>query len=925
MPPEGRIDDYLRPLVTGWLGKIELGIQHKKWFQDISDQCMAFFSASSGFMWDPKFKNKYLKTNTSPRFRMTMSKAFELVALFGPVLYWRNPQRTVRPRKKILLRPELFGPDDMEQTQQQQQQLQQQMQQAQQQMQQFQQQMQQQMQQDPMAAQQMQQQGMQMQQQQQQLQQQMQELAPKVQEVQEAQNLYNEAMMDQKATNIKDEARANLVESYLNYTPGEQPGGGLAYHAEMAITEALVKGRGCLWVEPYQMPGSDTTLTGSFYDKVENLIIDPDAESLQDAKWIARKHVHPVWQVERDFGLKKGTLTGSMESSESQGESLGSEMSSMHRKQGKTFDLVVYYKVWSKGGVGARMTDVKTPLKDAFDKVVGDYAYIVVSPDVPFPLNAPMDSSVLEEPGPTIKSAKDEEVAEMFSWPTPYWRDARWPVAILDFYSRPGSAWPIAPIAPGLGELVFMNVIISHLANRIWSSSRDFIAVLKSAEKEVERVIKSGDDQAIIPLNEVHSDIRQVVQFLQQPQTNYDVWKILDHVMHLFERRTGLTELMSGITATQSRSAEDIATKREQMNIRPDHMASKVEKWQAEVAQMEKMCCRFFIKGPDVEPLIGKAGSMLWDQLVSKQDPELVVRQIDATVEAGSARKPNRARDTVNINTVMPALFPELSKHADATTDTNPLNALIQMWGRAIDMDVTKLQLDKRLPLQFQPEFQQQQQQQNQQAQQQQQQQLEQQQQVQQQQMQMEMQKMQMGAQESQQKVQTEAMKQQGMQVKTQAEMMKMQQQQQMAAMEAQLKQQLMQLEMMKAQTDMQLGAAQGQQSMQLDAAKTQQAMQAAAMGHQMDQSKAVREAQQEQQGFMADRAKQLQEIMFSQTEHQQDLGQKADVHQTQQRIRKREAAQKLLIKQAEQRERSRLKKEASKSNGKDEKDKDEK
>ena len=119
--------------------------------------------------------------------------------------------RTVRPRKKILLRPELFGPDDMEQTVQQQQQLQQQMQQAQQQMQQFQQQMQQQMQQDPMAAQQMQQQGMQMQQQQQQLQMQMQELAPKVQEVQEAQNLYNEAMMDQKATNIKDEARANRL------------------------------------------------------------------------------------------------------------------------------------------------------------------------------------------------------------------------------------------------------------------------------------------------------------------------------------------------------------------------------------------------------------------------------------------------------------------------------------------------------------------------------------------------------------------------------------------------------------------------------------------------------------------------------------------------------------------------------------------
>jgi hypothetical protein len=49
---------------------------------------------------------------------------------------------------------------------------------------------------------------------------------------------------------------ARLLEMYLNYTPTEQPGGGLATHASDAITEALVKGRGCLWPRPYFMPGS---------------------------------------------------------------------------------------------------------------------------------------------------------------------------------------------------------------------------------------------------------------------------------------------------------------------------------------------------------------------------------------------------------------------------------------------------------------------------------------------------------------------------------------------------------------------------------------------------------------------------------------------------------------------------------------------
>ena len=890
-----QLDSVLRPIVTGWLGKVEQARKHKKPFDDIAEQCTAFFSAATGFMWEPKYRQKFLNTNTSPRFRMTMSKAFELVALFGPILYWRNPKRTVKSRKQIPINPDIFGPDNMRELQQLHQELMGQYQQAEQQAQQMQQQMQQAQQAAQQGDQQAMQQAQQMQQQMGQVQQQLQSTAqqlqviePQMNEVMEAQQIFEKSRIELRSRKFRDEARASLMENWLNYTPDEQPGGGLAQHAEMAITEALVKGRGTLWVEPYTQPGSKMTLTGCFWDTVDNFLIDPDAESLDDAKYIIKREAKPVWQVERDFGLKEGSLKNkaNLESAESQGEKLGDDMSDFHRKQGKSFDTIVYYRIWSKGGVGARLTGVSTPLKERFDEVVGDFAYIVVAADVSYPLNAP--------PKKFLK-AKDEEVQKMFSWPVPYWKDDRWPVTVLDFYPKPRSVWPIAPLAPGLGELAFMNVVISHLANRIWSSSRDFIAVLKSAEEEVTKAIKKGDDLAVIPLNEVHQDINRVVTFLQQPQTNFDIWKILDEVMRLFERRTGLTELMSGMTATQSRSAEDVATKREQMSIRPDHMSGKVEKWMSESAKLEKFCARWFVKPKDVQHLFGEAGSLLWEKLVSTVPVEAVVRELYCTVEAGSVRKPNKMRETQNIQQAMQVLFPVLDKHADVTTDTNPLNKLLSLWADSVEFDISGMELQQRLPMQFQPWFQQQQQAQ---MQQQQQAQMQQQQAHQ----QMEQQKMAMDQQQAQVKMQTEQMKQQGMAQKSQ--------------MDAQTAQQKMQADMAKAQ----MSASQQQQKMQADMTKSQMDMRLAELQAQLQErqgqmdvmkstlelEKSENEGDRSQQDSLVTQAAKAQEMEHAERRHEQDLRQDSESHAQEMRQEREEFQQDLLLQKRAARENGR-------------------
>lgn len=620
--------EFLRPIVTGWLGKIANAIESKKPFTLVAEQCMAFFAGSTGFMWDPKFQSQFLKGKLSPKFKMTLCKAFELVALFGPTLYWKNPQRRVMPRKPFDLPPELFGiQGDPAQA-------------------------------DPMAMQ-----------------------------------MFQAAQMEEQQRASEGNIRAQLMERYLNYTPIEQPGDGLASHAEMAITEALVKGRGCLWVEPYRMPGSQRMLTGSFWDSVDNLLIDPDAESLDDAMWIAKRCIAPYWVVEREFGYPEGYLKNkaSVSSSNAQGEISGDDLKKMHTKTGKTYDLIVYYKIWSKGGIGTRLSGVNSQLKDAFKRVVGDYAYIVVAPNIPFPLNGQSGK---------VREASDGEVGKMFKWPADYWADKRWPVAILDFYRKPRSPWPIAPLAPGLGELIFLNILTSHLANRIWSSSRDLIAVLKSAAKNVKAQVESGDDQVVFELEDINRNINEVVQFLQQPQTNMDAWQIMDRMADSFNKRVGLNELLYGMNpgGVQSRTAEDISTKREMATIRIDYMSSKVEKWMTEDARMEKLAARWFILGDDVRPQFGNVGAFLWDKYISGQDPEAVLRELDCTVEAGSIRKPNKQREADNMHQLVPVMMPQLMTYAQATGDTKPLNALNKMLGQSIDQDLSGLEMGPLVP-----------------------------------------------------------------------------------------------------------------------------------------------------------------------------------------------------------------------------------
>jgi len=612
--------EFLRPLTSGWSGKIELARKSRSKWKEIAEECMMFYSKSAAAMWDPSYQKKFWKGVPAPRFRVTINKAFEMVAVFGPNLIWDIPHRTVKGKRIKEVPIQVFG--------------------------------------DP--------------------------------ENPDVQALHQQVIQGQQQDSLVDNIIAYLLQEWLNYTPREMPGGGLEEHSLLAVVDALIKGRGVLWVKPYQFPASGRTLTGCFREPPENLYIDPDFSRLEDAKWIALRRIAPVWEVERRFGLKPDSLKGraSLESAWAEGELRTDSEYAARKVEGQTNDMMEYYEVWSKTGVGSRLTGMNTPLKAHLEETIGDYAWLAISPNVPYPLNCPSDF--------LRSGATTDAVRDRFKWPIETYADDRWPIDVIDFYPDPDSAWPVAPLAPALGELKFLNVMIPHLMNRIWSSSRDFWAVTEPAYERFLKHLRTGQDQTVFAIPATLSPkISDSVQVLQQPQTNLDVWRIIEAVSELFDKRTGLTEFVYGqnTQGTQDRTAETTMARRQNAGVRPAYMAKQVAKWQSRVASLEAFCARTFVHGRDVAPLLGETGAQLWDAFVQGTPRERVARQMGFTVAASSMRRPDKDRDIANINQAITTWLPIAAGAAQQSGDYTPVNEMIKKWGEAADMNMEGMEI----------------------------------------------------------------------------------------------------------------------------------------------------------------------------------------------------------------------------------------
>lgn len=630
-------DKPLRAVCRLWVDLMEKAQEHKETaFGRTANECWRFFDEAHDFMYKSGYKGVGLNTDKeiNTTFKATVNKVSELVQIFGPAMYFKNPHRQVSPKYPVV--PEILYQHLG----------------------------------NPMQAQAFQQQL---------------------------------AAQDSEAA-----ATSELLQWFLNYTPNEL---GLYHESRGAIDEALIKGRGVLWHSLYLPPGSRSVLPRSSFDSVDNLLIDPDATSLRNATWIARKVTTHIWQVERDYGLKPGSLKKNTNlESVSQQAYVDSSNGTESRRRGETADMVTFYQIWSKCGLGQHLS-VPTidsgiqseahAIRETLEQF-GDHVYLVVAPNIDYPINLPPEIQDLDVTIPENL----EMLTSRVRWPIPYWADDEWPCTMLDYHPVPGCVWPQAHMKPGLGELKLLNWIFSFLASRIRWTSRLLIAYTDALEQDIVDQLENGEDLTTIPFkSHIHGKLADHIQMIDFPPVQKDIWEIAQAVMEMFDKRVGLTPLLYGMTGgTQERSASESQIKQQNANIRIQDLQEVTEAWQTTVARKEALATRWFVGPESVANIFGEPfnpqgmqigmRTLLWNQLVylplDYNNPDTidrVVREYMYRIESGSIRKPNRAKDIEDAGFLMQSMFGPVLQMYQQTGDPQQLNALMQIVQRAYDLD----------------------------------------------------------------------------------------------------------------------------------------------------------------------------------------------------------------------------------------------
>lgn len=639
-------------IVNAWMGKIRSAKRAKTDFDRDAAEGMSFYTGDTRQLWKTMFRDGNISGSPAPTpsFLININKAFEACKIFGSVLYNHNPKRNVTPRQLPMVSPEVLG-IQLPQV-------------------------------DPNT-------GM-------------------AEPPDEGAMAYMQTMQGMEVDRETKQTQADLVERYLNYTPGELD---LRTQARKAVDEALITGAGVMWTEAVTMPADPPNepflMVGSFYDTVANLLLDADATDIGEIHFCARRVTLPRDQVARQFGIPKKDLTPNTQTADSDNQNSRTVAqypyeSQARRQGGKTTDLVTYYQVYSKIGVleqlkGARK---KTDGGAMFD-AVGDYAYLCVSDACPYPLNIP--PAVLDEQ--PDETGFPQSLRQRLAWPIPFWADNNgWPFEMLGFNPIPNSVWPMSLIRPGIGELRFINYIISWLATRITASCQTMIGVSKAADEDIKQQILADSKFGfkIVEISQaLGQNINELMSVFQTPNVNADVWQILDRVMQLFDKRTGLTELMYGQTTSQMRSATEASVKGDAMQARPADMLDQVTHWGTRLSRKEALAARWLLRPNDVMPIMGPLGSMAWQQHLSLkpgEDPAVIAREFEYTIETDAGRKLNKTNRAQSINTAMQTLMPMLMGQAQATNNYDQVNGLIKAFAETLELDPKGMMLQPLPP-----------------------------------------------------------------------------------------------------------------------------------------------------------------------------------------------------------------------------------
>uniref|UniRef100_A0A6M3IKJ8 Portal protein n=2 Tax=viral metagenome TaxID=1070528 RepID=A0A6M3IKJ8_9ZZZZ len=509
------------------------------------------------------------------------------------------------------------------------------------------------------------------------------------------------AMMD-----ADDRLGAWLMEFWLNYiTRGESCD--LAAESRRCLPEALVKGGGVLWTE--LTVGAYGLMPASFYDTIDGLLVDPDAEQFRDAAFIIRRRRLSTWRLADRFGYDREELRGQYES----GLQRSLNASQPQRRASDEGDVCEYYEVWSRMGVGHKLVGASDEMKagvDALDQL-GQHVFLAFMRGMDHPLNLP----------PHVLEAEDvaAEVKVRLQWPLAFFEDTNdpWPATVCQFYPNAHDPWAQSPLASGLQCQIFLDKVYYYLMRRVRTSCRDIIVTSKILQAAVKDAMESEADFTIVDVEGAPGEeLDRLIKILEFPPVTQDVWTSIQLIERLFERLTGITPLLSGAQPdSTSRSATDARAREGHITSRPDDYADVVEAWQSRIARKEAIATRLYVPPPyelfgepraeEGQPLDQRAFlSEAWTRLVMTDDPVVAASELSYTVEAGSGRRRNKQKQAADAGQMIQLLSQPFLQYGFQTGNMMPFNALVEMVGEASDIPTKRLVLPDVQPPAPEPE-----------------------------------------------------------------------------------------------------------------------------------------------------------------------------------------------------------------------------
>jgi hypothetical protein len=476
-----------------------------------------------------------------------------------------------------------------------------------------------------------------------------------------------------------------LQEWWLNWLASDA-GYGLYRESRTALPEGLVKGAGVMWHEMFEGPYG--LIPGSFADTIDGLLIDPDTVHLRDAGYIVRKRTEQCWRVADRFGIPARQLRGTDKSHQHRAiESYGGE-STDDRKPNEGHDVCVWYEIFSRVGAGHRLLSSSEEQSKHLAALegLGPYVYLAVTPSLKFPLNLPRHA---------LDDETESEVQRRLQWPIPFHQDINnpWPMSMLEFLPSHDKPWPRSPLEAGLPFQIFLDHLHSHLFSRIRATCRDIIVCSSALEDNLKSALQSGLDQAIAVVDgKPGDDLARLIEVIQFPPVNTDLWTIGQLAERGFERATGMTPLLGGHEpAKQVRSAEEAARRDQRAGSRPDDYADGVEQWQSAVAAKEGQATRLLVPPPtwlfgEPEPELTPEGpgeytgplSVQWQRHVNTPSPAVACTEASYMVEAGSGKRKNKQQESQEIQQVTQTFLPATLDMA-AAGNVDPWNEMIEM------------------------------------------------------------------------------------------------------------------------------------------------------------------------------------------------------------------------------------------------------